>query len=85
LGGRARAVVPVPGGPSARSSVAGCSSCSSRVLALLCFDLSGWAFSVGVGLPNYPCGSDCPRGGHRPFVFRGAVLVVRVAFSNHPP
>jgi hypothetical protein len=43
-------------GLSTRCRPAGCSSCSTRVLASRCFDPSSWVFSVGVSLPDYPPG-----------------------------
>jgi hypothetical protein len=46
----------------------------------------GWSRFVGLsaGLPNCPRESDCSQGGHRPSVFRGAVLVVWVAILDRP-
>jgi hypothetical protein len=43
------------------------------------FQLEQVCRSVRPGLPDSSRGSDCPWGGHGPSVFRGAVLVFRVA------
>jgi hypothetical protein len=54
--GRARAVVPVPGRPSARRGLARCSSCSLRVLERLSFNLFCQVFLVGRCWPDHPSG-----------------------------
>jgi hypothetical protein len=45
-----------------------------------CFRLEEVCRTIRPGLPDRPRGSDYQRVGHRPSVFRGAVLVVQVAF-----
>jgi hypothetical protein len=82
---QAQAALSAPGGPSARSPAAGYSSCSSRVLASLCFNPSSRLFLFGGGLSDCPRRSDCSQVGYGPSVFRGAVLVVRAVFSDCPP
>jgi hypothetical protein len=80
------------GGPSARSSAAGRSLCSSHVLESLCFDLSCRWFLVGRSWSDSPprvAGQSVQLGLSAVLAgtvrFQGVVLEVLLAFSDCPP
>jgi hypothetical protein len=83
----------VAGRLSARCSSSRCSLCSSRVLERFCFDPFCQLFLARRSLADCPPGrqgpparhqllADRPRTGCGPSVIRGALLEVRLPFSN---